>query len=298
MLSWETIKTVMLVGAIASGCVLEAAAQGRPPARIHTATSTEPLTLMPSDVVYRGAEVAIDENRRSLSITGNGIPDHAAGRFPNAGNPHDLRAQEVAFRVPKTPRVTGQTLELRRDLYFGVALNGVPFDPGAAEFWRGRPQSGWTYEALGGAVRLGLDSNHAHVQPNGSYHYHGLPTGLLADLNWRAEAASPLVGYAADGFPIYAVTALVEGETAQVQSSYRLKSGARPGGAAPGGVYDGTFVQDYEYVPGAGDLDACNGMVITNAAYPDGTYAYFLTEEFPVVPRCLKGKPDRSFYKR
>jgi len=46
-------------------------------------------------------------------------------------------------------------------------------------------------------------------------------------------------------------------------SSYRLKSGERPTGAGdPGGSYDGTYRDDYEYVAGQGDLDACNGMSV------------------------------------
>ena len=45
------------------------------------------------------------------------------------------------------------------------------------------------YEALSGAVPLGIDANNAHVQPTGAYHYHGVPTGLLRDLG-----ASPRAG--------------------------------------------------------------------------------------------------------
>ena len=158
--------------------------------------------------------------------------------------------------------------------------------------------SGWQYEALGGAVRLGLDENYGHVQPSGAYHYHGLPVGLLQDLGWSSNAESPLIGYAADGFPIYAITAKVNGTVQKMESSYRLKSGNRPGGAQPSGDYDGTFVQDYVYVAGAGDLDACNGAYVTTDDYPNGTYAYFLTESYPVIPRCHVGDVDNSFNKR
>ena len=53
---------------------------------------------------------------------------------------------------------------------------------------------------------------------------------------------------------------------------------------------DGTFLEDWEYVAGSGDLDECNGIII------DGTYAYFLTGGFPYVPRCLNGEsiPDNE----
>ena len=77
-------------------------------------------------------------------------------------------------------------------------------------------------------------------------------------------------------------------------SSYRLKSGDRPSDS-PGGTYDGTFVADYEYVDGLGDLDECNGRDCVTPEFPDGTYAYFLTDEWPWVPTYLRGTPDDSF---
>jgi hypothetical protein len=178
---------------------------------------------------------------------------------------------------------------------FGVSLEGVKFDPFAGEFWQGNPRSGWNYEALGAAVPLGLDANHAHVQPTGHYHYHGLPLGLLELIRYDVSSHSPLVGYAADGFPIYALTGIVDGRLTQMTSSYRLKSGQRPGGDEPTGSYDGAFVQDYEYVQGQGNLDECNGAYTQSAEYPNGTYAYFLTDTWPMVPRCFTGTPDQSF---
>ena len=57
---------------------------------------------------------------------------------------------------------------------FGVAVNGVVFDPGAAEWFNRDPRSGWQYEPLAGKINLGVDESFAHVQPNGAYHYHGM----------------------------------------------------------------------------------------------------------------------------
>ncbi len=291
----ETIKLAALGAAVLIGLVADSHAQGRPPMRAHTATEAQELSLVPATVQYSGAVSAVSETAANVRITGNGVPDHAVGAFPNRGNPHQVQPQSYRFSVTANPIYTGAATPLQRGMYAGAALNGVPFDPGAAEFWQGDPSLGWQYEALGGAVALGLDVNHAHVQPNGSYHYHGVPSGLLADMGWQPGAASPLIGYAADGFPIYALTAELDGAVKQIKSSYQLKSGRRPGGSGPTGAYDGAFVQDYEYRAGSGHLDACNGMEVQTAEYPDGTYAYFLTESFPVVPRRLMGKADRSF---
>lgn len=227
--------------------------------------------------------VRIWEDGRYRYIESNGLPDHQTGRFPNRGNPNAISSQSYRFRVALHPQA-GSAHAYGHNL-FGVALNGVPFDPGTAEFWNNNRNSGWNYEALSGKINLGIDANHAHVQPGGAYHYHGIPEGLIRNFSGRSSAH--LVGYAADGFGIYT--------DPNVHSGYRLKSGLRPSG--PGGRYDGTFVQDYEYVAVSGSLDECNGM-----EFEDETgvslYRYYLTDEFPFVPRCHKGIADASFRKK
>ncbi len=262
--------------------------------RIHTATQSSPLSLVSANRNISGNRVSISVQGAKRVITSNGVPDHKVGSFPNNGNPHSIAAQSHRFVMPvsarKGSRATGGELMLS-----GVAINGVPFDPGAAEFWQGNRTSGWQYEALGGAVSLGLDANYGHVQPSGAYHYHGLPIGLMQNLGWSGSKVSPLVGYAADGFPIYAITAEVDGKVVEMTSSYRLKSGNRPGGSQPGGRHDGTFVQDYQYVAGSGRLDEANGAVVKTAEYPERTYAYFLTRTYPVIPRVFFGSIDASF---
>jgi hypothetical protein len=185
---------------------------------------------------------------------------------------------------------------------FGVGVNGVLFEPGTAEFWMGDRTADWNYEALGGAVGLGLDANHAHVQPGGIYHYHGLPTGLLEELGFSAgkidhNTHSPLIGWAADGFPVYYAFGYQQADdpkssVVKLTTSFRLKQGQRPSGSAgPGGRYDGAFIQDYEFALGTGDLDECNGRFCVTPDFPQGTYAYFLTDSWPVIPRGFRGTP-------
>ncbi|SHJ03258.1 YHYH protein [Shimia gijangensis] len=299
MAGLQNFKIAALAVAIVAGFVAETQAQqnGRPPMRQHTATKAQSIQLVSANRSLKGAKVQETISGATRIIRTTGLPDHAVGRFPNEGNPHAIKAQNKTYKMSANPKV-GRARDLKLAQLFGVAVNGVPFDPGAAEFWQGNPRSGWQYEALGGAVLLGVDSNYAHVQPTGTYHYHGLPIGLMQNLSWSKNTASPLIGYAADGFPIYAITAQKNGEIAKMTSSYRLKSGNRPGGRQPGGRHDGAFVQDWTYVKGAGSLDECNGAVVKTADYPQGTYAYFLTDSFPVIPRCLKGKPNSSFMNR
>ena len=179
-----------------------------------------------------------------------------------------------------------------------MALNGVPFEPGTGEFWNGQRE--WNYEAKSGFINLGLDEHNAHVQPTGAYHYHGLPTGLMQRLGGDASKML-LIGYAADGFPIYTSQGHRDPKDPKTPlkkmgSSYRLKQGERPGG--PGGKYDGRFGADYEFVNGSGDLDECNGRFGVTPEFPQGIYHYYITEEFPYISRLWRGTPDPSFFKR
>lgn len=230
-------------------------------------------------------------------IESNALPNHKAGRFPNGNNPNAIRAQQQRYTVPAEPQVASQPTQKFMQP-FGVAVNGVVFDPGAAEFWRGNRQ--WQYEPLADKINLGLDDNHAHVQPTGAYHYHGMPTGLIETLG-NPQEKMLLIGWAADGFPMYTPFAHEEADNPRsplvaMKPSYRLKQGNRPSGNnGPGGRYDGTFVNDWQYVPGSGDLDECNGRVGVTPEYPDGTFYYVVTDDFPFIPRLYRGTPDRSF---
>ncbi len=254
------------------------------------------MTLKPANETLGSRQVSIDVSGTTRTITSNGIPSHPVGTFPNAGNPHTITTQDYVFTVTTKPTRTGVAASAKRWLW-GVAVNGVPFEAGTAEYWHGDRRGGWNYDALGGAVRLGLDANHAHVQRSGAYHYHALPTGLMRQLGWTADSHSPLIGWAADGYPVYAVTGDLGNGVQRVRSSYRLRTEARPGGDEPHGAGDGTFVQDWKYVAGSGDLDECNGAVTRSAEFPAGSYAYFITEGYPFVARCWIGTPDTSFQK-
>jgi hypothetical protein len=250
-------------------------------------------------------ETRIGTNRVTITVTGgerlvsaNGWPDHQPGDFPRPGNPNSISPQNYNFHLPASPEIAPHPTSIGHSL-FGVALNGVPFDPGTAEFWNHDPRSGWNYEAKSGFINLGLDENNAHVQPTGAYHYHGLPTGLVQKLD-RSRRGTAMVGYAADGFPIYASYGYTlpndpKSALKKLHSSYRLKTGTRPNG--PGGAYDGKFTADYEYVKGSGDLDECNGRFGVTPECPQGTYHYYITDEFPWISRLWQGTPDPSFMK-
>lgn len=252
--------------------------------------------LNAASVETETAHVHITEARGYRYIVSDGLPNHATGQFPNRGNPNTIQLQYYRFRVPLAPVAAPSPVAMNH-MPFGVALNGVPFDPGTAEYWNGDPN--WHFEALSGRINLGVDFSNAHVQPNGAYHYHGEPKGLMAALGKATDMQ--LLGYAADGFPIYSNLgyrnpADPSSGLTTLHSSWRVKTGERNGG--PGGNWDGTFVQDYIYVSGSGDLDECNGRSGVTPEYPSGTYYYVITNEFPFIPRYFRGTPDESFQRK
>ena len=64
------------------------------------------------------------------------------------------------------------------------------------------------------------------------------------------------------------------------KSSWQLKTGIR--NTAPGGKFDGSFEEDFEYVANSGSLDECNGRKL------NGVYTYFATDTYPFFSRCFK----------
>ena len=279
--------------------------QGRPPLRKHTIKEKKEWRHVPATKNLRfESKTTFQLGRQEIKVEANGIPHHKVGQFPNRNNPHSIKEQAYEFVVQANQKASRQITPLHNETGlgppntpFGIAINGVLFDPGTAEFYNGDRRADWNYEALSGAVPLGVDENNAHVQPNGAYHYHGLPKGLLQKLDCNDKKHSPLIGYAMDGYPIYAIYGYkdpndLKSSIKNLKSSYKLKEGRRPQSARdPGGMYDGTFSKDYQYVKGSGDLDECNGRFTVTAEYPEGTYAYFLTEDWPVIPRNFKATP-------
>jgi len=245
------------------------------------------------------SEFLVSSTHTRRIITANGVSRHNTGAFPNASNPNTISEQNYHYAIPFKPSQHNNGPTEVWTYNFGIGV-----DPAAAEWYLGVRNSKWQYAALSGALPLGLDEHFAHVQPTGAYHYHGKPAGLIDNLNIDGNTHSGIVGWAADGYPIYAQYGHHGpynplSEIIELNSSYAVKTGARPSGnGQPGGYYDGTFTADYQYVPGMSTLDECNGRFARTPEYPDGTYAYYLTENWPQIPRCFKGTPDPSFRKR
>ena len=235
------------------------------------------------------ATVAMSCSGTQRTMTGNGLPDHAPGTFPNANNPNTIAAQTVNFSASLTPTIT-YTSGTAVAHVTGYANNSVKFDPATAESYNNAGV--WSIEAIQSYLNLGLDSSNAHVQPGGGYHYHGIPEGYVTRLG--KGTAMTLVGFALDGFPVYARYGYTTATNASsaikvVTPSWRVKTTADAGRPSAASVPMGTFTQDYEYVEGLGDLDQCNGRYGVTPEFPNGIYHYYLTETFPYIQRCMKG---------
>lgn len=237
------------------------------------------------------------------SLVGNGIPNHVVGAFPNANNPNKISAQNVSFSASLRPVAhQGDGCSIREP---GYAINGIKFDPGTGgacpsgmtskgDCDLGRPAGEWRMEALGqNSFNFGVDRNNAHVQPGGEYHYHGLPTGLVPDATLKGQQMA-LIGWAGDGFPMYALYGYANPKSAKsalrkMRGSYQIKATPDAGRPSVSLVPMGTFMQDYHYVAGSGDLDACNGRFGVTPEFPKGIYHYYVTDSYPYVQRCVKG---------
>lgn len=236
-------------------------------------------------------------------VTANGIPSHEPGQFPNRGNPNIVSEQQYTFRLPLDPARPTEPIDIHTDrgYLFGIALNGVPFEPATGLNWtpdglrRGGQPGPWVYEAVGGSINFGIDHANAHVQRTGAYHYHGIPAPLIED------DQPTLLGYAADGYPIYGPLGYEDPTDAKsplirLQSSWVLKTDPRPDGDdGPGGTPDGRFTADWVYDEDHSELDQLNGRFAVTPEYPKGVYHYILTDTFPHIPRGFAGDPDRSF---
>jgi len=248
-------------------------------------------------------------NETHIQIDSNGLPNHDFHSGPGCC----ASQQDTTWIIPLDPvnqtgcnpseSSGGCTMAPERGAV-AFAVNGVaiygPEDGPGGDAVAGNEGA---YEEDRQHVWLGLC--HGHSGPGGEYHYHAdgncihwHPEGEQTWLNYSMKSSrtvtdhSPIVGFALDGYPIYGFVGWDEdGEVAEMTSSYRLKDGETG--------YNG--IDDYEYVAGLGDLDACNGQWGATPDYPNGTYHYHTTWYngeggigFPYFILCYQGEIDEE----
>jgi len=249
-----------------------------------------------NSVLFAGDLVITVVGNKCIFQTNN-IPNHD---FNDGGQafPNNVSAQNNSFEITTSPSFANVTTSISLQTDNAILLNGVKVDLlAAACFGVGDGKTGcndndqaWRYDPMFAANGFRVDNHNAHSQPDGSYHYHGTPNAFYTEND--NSAASPVVGFAADGYPIFGPYIDDNGVIRKVVSSFRVRSGNRATGSTnPGGTYDGTYRDDYEFVAEHGDLDECNGMTV------NGVYGYYISDGYPYILSCFKGSPDSSFNK-
>jgi len=259
-------------------------------------------------LIYTG-QTQITSSGSKCVVQSNAIPNHDFNDV-TASFATNVSEQSTYYEFTASPSFAGSTTALSLGTSEAILLNGVKVDLlAAACYGVGDERTGcgqseinnpWRYDPMLSLNGFGTDIHNAHVQPTGEYHYHGNPVAMFVQDCVGGEA-SPVIGFAADGFPIYG-SCFLDSSTSQVRkatSSYRLKTGARVdvgsytapvvGGNVVSSNYDGQFRGDWEYSAGLGDLDECNGMTV------NGQYGYYVTDAFPWVINCFKASVDTSF---
>ncbi|PDH25269.1 MAG: hypothetical protein CND29_00625 [Marine Group II euryarchaeote MED-G36] len=252
-------------------------------------------------------ELSFTLNETHIQIDSNGLPNHdlesGPGCCASAQEDHQwtlpLEPTNQTGCDPSTSS-DGCTLAPERGPV-AVAVNGVPiFGPEDGPGGDAVANQEGEYEEDRQEVWLGIC--HAHSGPGGEYHYHADANCMhwhadedngetWADYNMESSRTvsehSPIIGFAFDGYPIYGFVGWDEdGDTKEMTSSYKLKEGESG--------YNG--IDDYEYVAGLGDLDACNGVYSPTPDYPEGIYHYHSTWVngegdlgFPYFIYCYRG---------
>jgi hypothetical protein len=241
-------------------------------------------------------------NSTDVYVHATGVPSHDVGPFP--GNPAAPSDRNRTVDIPRTPVVNTGARTPTGLGPIGVMVNGVAFF-NASDAHSYLNQNVWhqnanVFEASsfdGGPGHPAPDQNSTTTPLTGNYHYHEAPLALLNELDPgnTGQHASPLIGFAFDGFPIFGPYAPANadgtGPIEKMTSSYQPRNitqrttlpngttAAFPGPDVSTQFPIGSYLEDYGFVPNSGTLDQFNGRMIVNADYPQGTYAYFVTTD-------------------
>lgn len=312
------------------------------PTNATTSSATIPTMTSDSSVTCSGTTTrtiagnALPDHRSSEFFT-NGLSGYTSS--PNfSGNPNSIGAKAVSKTVPysgsqkgtytqgangysttacydytqtvgSTPKAASNCTYVSYPAYLN---NSVKVEPGTAETYASQTGVKTSYKVVGKNLYqdVGLDPSNAHNQPTmnsgsilmwGYYHYHGIPEGYVTRLG-KGNSTMTLVGFAVDGYPIYARYGYTNRTSATggvkiMKSNYRLrtaqeltKAGYKDRPSTALAPY-GTFEQDWVFdANSGGDLDACNGRWgVTPESSTTPVYHYFMTDSYPFVQRCVFG---------
>jgi hypothetical protein len=272
-----------------------------------------------------------------IYVRSTGLAAYIMGPWQNGAFPNLPVNQKVLFRFPRTNGVPTTKTE-NGGGQIGIFVDGVEmYNSWDAYTWSTVSNTDaqnitgyWNRDAYinEGAT---FDSGYAHQQQSGVYHYHADPIALRyllgdhVDFNSATKTYSedtnaptkhsPILGWAADGFPIYgpygySIATNTSSGIRRMISGYVLRNGqfgtdnlpvtgrktipqwavrlynvsSNQTGAPFTGIHtngcymeDNDYLGDHGYVQGKDfDLDEYNGRFCVTPDFPNGTYAYFV----------------------
>ncbi len=249
-------------------------------------------------------------------INSSGIPAYVIGPYRD-GNPSQAVHRNYLFKIPLKPAEQKATKTAVGLGQIAVLINGVPiYNYADARSYNNQNvwhQNAIFFERTGFDCAVGhpapiMGGGAGGGAVSGQYHHHQNPTAFniaavkmsdvcdmyLADGLYVPDPTKhgPLIGFAFDGYPIYGAYGYATGTSTvkRITPSYRLRAITDRTTLANGTVLTaaqygptlatqplGAYAEDFEYVPGLGDLDEHNGRFCSTPEYPNGTYAYFAT---------------------
>ena len=144
------------------------------------------------DLVREDGSVKVTETREAFNLAARPNVDpryhnHVVECPPEVD---EWKDDHKVYVIPVRPVYRSVSTNLRVGAA-GLALNGVTFDPPAP-----------IHAIIGAHTIAPFDKAGGHVNPHVGYHYHAA-TGKTKEIQ-QADGHAPLIGYALDGFGIYA----------------------------------------------------------------------------------------------
>jgi hypothetical protein len=238
-------------------------------------------------------------NTDSIYVRTNILASFIMG--PWTGDPFLADGQNNSYVFPRNPTYPSSTHQTKPTGTMGLLVNGVViYDDGDGKSYNSTTSTNsnsgaGVWNQIAWVAHAGeMDAGNGHPDPNNVYHNHSNPIMLCSVTS--STAHSPIIGWAFDGWPIYgpfgyATATDATSAITRMTPSWQLRNittrttfydgttASQTGPAVSTSFPLGTYIEDYEYISGLGDLDYYNGRYCVTPEYPSGTYAYFLNTD-------------------
>ena len=268
-------------------------------------------------VLFSSPKVTWTFGDGTARMQAQGLPYHSYG---NNNNPNTPVAQNWDFVYALRAGTNAEGSNTPATGIIGFMLNGVALKSCATSYapkFTTNNYSGYRYissKIVGDFLNYTFYQDNAggYVEPDNIYSYNDLSfvtawqdgsghisgnfgTAGVSDLSqipyysgslFSSDGHSKILGFALDGYPIYGNNGYtLYGDSTstvkQLKSGYVLNSGRYNQNSPSTSVIPlGALAEDYTY-NGNGDLDIHNGRFCVTPEYPQGTYAYFATQNYP-----------------